>query len=173
MACRKSPASTHKGRHVADVAAWSQDATNQHMPHMAVDPNARKLTLSFPGGSLTATRGLLTSLFGPGLIAAESTGTATVSVKAHQRVRVIGGPAKNIAANSYTRTKYPSGTLSGSAGGESIAIFDEGDWWTARLSGSHQDFNAFLEGATWASNKTINWRSEKGKPYGPFVPQNV
>lgn len=140
---------------------------------MAADANARKLTLSFPGGSLTATRGLLVSLFGEGLIAAESTGTATVSVKAHQRVRVIGGPAKNIAANTYTRTKYPSGSLSGAAGGESIAVFDEGDWWTARLSGSHQDFNAFLEGATWASNKTINWRSEKGKPYGPFVPQNV
>ena len=140
---------------------------------MAVDPNARKLTLSFPGGALTATRGLLVSLFGEGLIAAEATGTATVSVKAHTRTRVIGGPAKNVAATSYARTKYPSGNLSGAAGGEQIAIFDSGDWWTARLSGSHQDFCAFLSGATWASNKTINWKSEKGKPYGPFVPQNV
>lgn len=140
---------------------------------MASDPNAQKLTIAFPGGSITATRGLLTSLFGNGLIAAEAMGTANVSVKAHSRVRVIGGPATNVSATSYQRVKFPSGSPSGAAAGEEIRVADGGGWWTVRLNGSHQDFNAFLAGATWETGKTINWVSEKGTPYGPFVPQTV
>lgn len=135
---------------------------------MASDPNASKISLPFPGGSITATRGLLTALFGEDLVEAGSTGTSTVSVKSHTRTRVIGGPSTNVAANSYQRVKFPAARSNGGAGGEAIQFFFGGDWWTARLSGSHQDLSAWLAAANWSSNQTILWRSEKGTKYGPF-----
>lgn len=148
----------------------AQDATNQLGLRMALDPNARKVTIPFPGGSITATRGLLNALFGAELVTAGTTGTSNVSVGSHQRVRVIGGPAKTIAANTYARKKFPSARSNGGSGGEPVAFLYGGDWWTARLTGSHQDLCSWLEGANWASNETILWRSEKGTKYGPFTP---
>lgn len=135
---------------------------------MALDPNASKVSIPFNGGSLTATKGLLTALFGEELVQVASTGSQPVTVKSHSRVRVIGGPSTNVAGTSYTRTKYPSSSSNGGAGGEAIALYVDGDWWTARLTGSHQDFNAFLQNATWASGELAIWRSEKGTKYGPF-----
>lgn len=137
---------------------------------MAIDPNARKISLPFPGGSITATRGLLNALFGEELVTAGTTGTSNVSVKSHTRVRVIGGPGTSIGANTYSRKRFPSARSNGGAGGEAIAFLVGGDWWTARLTGSHQDLCDWLEGANWASNSTILWRSEKGTKYGPFTP---
>lgn len=137
---------------------------------MAVDQNARRISVGFPGGSLSASRGLLTALFGPGLVNANQSGTESVSVKSHSRVRVIGGPATSVSATNYNRVKYPSGRSNGGAGGEAIRLFVAGDWWTARLTGSHQDFNNWLESSTWASGATAMWRSEKGTTYGPFTP---
>lgn len=128
--------------------------------------------MGFPGGSLSATRGLLVALFGPALVNAAQTGTDAVSVKAHSRTRVIGGPATSVSATNYSRVKYPSGRSNGGAGGEAIRLFVGGDWWTARLTGSHQDFNSWLESSTWASGVTAMWRSEKGTTYGPFTPSN-
>lgn len=137
---------------------------------MALDPNARKVSLPFPGGSITATKGLLEALFGEALVDAGMTGSTNVSVGSHQRVRVIGGPATNVAANVYTRKKFPSARSNGGAGGEAIAFLFGGDWWTARLTGSHQDLCSWLENANWSSGQTILWRSEKGTKYGPFTP---
>jgi hypothetical protein len=135
---------------------------------MAVDPNARKLTIGFSGGSLTATRGLLASLFGPDLVQQATDETIQVSVRTHQRFRVIGGEASSVASSNYSRKRYPQGSGSGTAGGEPIRLFVDGDWWTARLSGSHQAFNAFLRTSTWASGENAIWKSERGTPYGPF-----
>ena len=137
---------------------------------MAVDQNARRITIGFPGGSLSASRGLLTTLFGASLVNSSQSGTESVSVKAHSRVRVIGSAATSVSANNYNRTKYPSGRSNGGAGGEAIRLFVAGDWWTARLTGSHQDFNSWLEDSTWGSGATAMWRSEKGTTYGPFTP---
>lgn len=135
---------------------------------MAVDPNARKISLPFPGGSLTATRGLLVALFGQDLVNAGLSGTASVSVKSHSRQRVIGGPSTSVSATSYTRKKFPAASSNGGSGGEPIALLVNGDWWTARLTGSHQDFNSWLEDSTWGSGQNALWRSEKGTKYGPF-----
>ena len=137
---------------------------------MAVDPKARKVSVGFPGGSITGTRGLLEAAFGAGLVAADQSGTDTISRKAHSRTRVIGGSSTNVDATTYELKKFPSGRPGGAMGGEAIQLQVGGDWWTARLSGSHQDFNAWLAGAVWEANKTIYWRSEKGKTYGPFAP---
>lgn len=140
---------------------------------MAIDQNARRVTMGFPGGSLSATRGLLVALFGPELVNASQTGTASVSVQSHSRVRVIGGAATAVSSTTYTRKKFPSGRSNGGAGGEAIKLMVAGDWWTARLTGSHQDFNDWLENSTWASGNTAMWRSEKGTTYGPFTPSTA
>jgi hypothetical protein len=137
---------------------------------MAVDPNARKISIGFPGGSITATRGLLTAIFGPDLVAQAVAESFTVSRKSHSRVRVIGGASTSVAGTNYTRKRYGAAPSNGGAGGEAIAMMYQGDWWTARLSGSHQAFNDWLKNSTWASGVAAMWRSEKGTKYGPFVP---
>lgn len=136
---------------------------------MPTDNLAKNLTLNFPGGSLTATRGLLETMFGSNFsgLATEPV-VSTVSVTGHTRRRVVGGPVTNVAANTYTRKKYPSSNSSGAAGGEQIAINLGGDIWTARLSGSHQNFCDFLLGNDGPLTEVVFWTSEKGKPYGPF-----
>lgn len=136
---------------------------------MALDDKARKVALNFPGGSLTATRGLLEAVYGPNLTGAGATvTTATISVSGHSRKRVIGGEATSVAATNYTRKKYPTAVNGGAAGGEAIALLVGGRYWTARLSGSHQDFADFLVGSSFYQNAPLFWRSEKGTQYGPF-----
>lgn len=137
---------------------------------MATDPNARKISIGFPGGSITATRGLLTAIFGPDLVAQAEAEQISVSRKSHTRVRVIGGDSTSVGATSYAVKRYGAAPSNGGAGGEAIAMMYQGDWWTARLSGSHQDFNSWLKNSTWASGVAAMWRSEKGTKYGPFVP---
>lgn len=135
---------------------------------MAVDPNARKLTIGFSGGSLTATKGLLTALFGEDLVTQAAAETINVSRRSHQRFRVIGGDATSVASSNYSRKRFPQGGDSGAGGGEPIRLFVEGDWWTARLSGNHQSFCKFLESSTWGSGANAIWKSERGTSYGPF-----
>lgn len=136
---------------------------------MAVDTQARKLTIGFNGGSLTATKGLLEALFGDDLVQQASDETIAVSVRTHNRVRVIGGDSTSVASFNYERKRYPSGGDSGAGGGEPVRLFVDGDWWTARLSGSHQDFCKFLRGSEWGSGKNAIWKSERGTSYGPFT----
>jgi len=136
---------------------------------MALDPKARKIALNFPGGTLTASQGLLEAVFGPNLTGAgEAVTTSTVSVSGHSRTRVIGGASKTVGAFNYTRKKYPTAVAGGAAGGEPIALLVGGKYWTARLSGSHQEFADFLSGAEFFLNGAMFWRSEKGTKYGPF-----
>jgi hypothetical protein len=136
---------------------------------MALDPKARKVALNYPGGSLTATQGLLEAVFGPNLTGAgDSVTTSTVSVSGHSRVRVIGGASKTVGAFNYSRKKYPTAVNGGAAGGEPIALLVNGKYWTARLSGSHQEFADFLSGASFFLDGALFWRSEKGTQYGPF-----
>jgi hypothetical protein len=136
---------------------------------MALDTKARKVALNYEGGTLTATIGLLEAIFGPDLIGAGSAvTTSTVSVGGHTRVRVIGGPGKTVSGYNYARKKYPIAVSGGAAGGEPIALLVNGKYWTARLSGSHQEFADFLQSASIKLSAPLFWRSERGTQYGPF-----
>lgn len=135
-----------------------------------MDPQARKISLGFPGGSLTATRGLLEALFGANLVNASQYGQSTISVQGHSRIRVIGGASTPVAAHNYVAKKYPTGQRGGGSAGEPVRFFYNGDWWTARLTGSHQALNEWLSGSPGAGTQALLWRSEKGTPYGPFQP---
>lgn len=136
---------------------------------MPVDNLAKKVTVNFPGGSISATRGLLEAMFGTNFSGLGTNGEeSTVSVKGHTQRRVIGGPATTIAARTYSRVKFPVGSSSSAAGGEAILIDLGGDKWTARLSGSHQAFCTFLLGNSGPLTQNVFWQSEKGTKYGPF-----
>jgi hypothetical protein len=122
---------------------------------MAVDKKARKFSLTWDGGYLTATVGLLTALYGADFAEKVGAGKAkTVSVKGHTRTRVIGGPSTPVSSYDYSVIDYPRRINGGAAGGQPIKIEVDGSWWSARLGGSVQDFKAFLAGA--------------GKPTAPF-----
>ena len=135
---------------------------------MTIDPKAKKMTYTYKGGSITATRGLLEAIFGPALVSNELEESKQVSRSAHSRRVVIGGPATGVRAASYTKKRYGTTAGQGASGGEEIKFLVGADYWTARLYGSHQAFVEFLKTATWQSGNAAIWYSEKGTKYGPF-----
>lgn len=135
---------------------------------MTLDPKAKKMTLTYPGGSITATRGLLEAIFGPALIQSELNESKTVNRARHDRRVVIGGPVTSVKPASFTLKRYGTVAGQGASGGEEIKFMVGADFWTARLYGSHQAFAEYLKGATWQSGSACVFYSEKGKKYGPF-----
>jgi hypothetical protein len=132
---------------------------------MASDPKGRNFSLTYQGGYLNTTIGLLEALYGADFEQKVGAGQAkTVNVKAHTRQRVIGGPVTNIAAHSFGMIDYPRRLSGGSMGGQSIRIESGGSWWTARLGGSVQDFKAFLAG-TGKPTSAFQFITEKGGLY--------
>lgn len=134
-----------------------------------MDEKARKISIGFPGGSLTATRGLMEALFGSALANTATPEVGTVSVQGHTRTRVIGGGGTSVGGYSYNRVKYPTGQGGGAAGGEPIRFVVDGSEWTVRLNGSHQDLNAWLATSPGSGATSLIYKSEKGTSYGPFV----
>jgi hypothetical protein len=115
---------------------------------MAVDPKARKFTLSWDGGYLTARVGLLEAIYGVDFMEKVGAGSAKdISVKGHSRQRVIGGPSKTVGGYSYRVIDYPHRRKGAASGGQPIKIMYRGKPWTARLGGSVQDFKGWLAGA--------------------------
>jgi len=136
---------------------------------MALDPLARDVTIPFPGGNCNCTRGLAETLFGADLGALESNPVPTnVSVRSHQRVRVIGQPATTVGAHNYTYDKYPT-ALSGLAeGGQPCLVtLNDGSSWTIRVSGPLNEFATFLRDNTTQTG--IFFTSQRGTKYGPFT----
>lgn len=135
---------------------------------MTLDPEARKITINYAGGSIYMTIGALKSLLGDNYETLVSTAEdAEVSVTAHSRTRVIGGPTTAVAAHTYTYTKWPT-SESGFADGGSVVLVSwlgsDGEW-TARITGSFADFGTFLQNSAQAPSF---FRSQRGTKYGPF-----
>ena len=128
----------------------------------------RNYTISFPGGSLTATKDVLKSMFeDDNLFDTCNPETKEVSRKQYNwtsypqsdEVRIVQG-------TNYTLKNYSNGGNSRAAAGEPIKILINNDFWTARLQGSHQDFMDFL----CANRSSLRdgfsyWVSQKGSPY--------
>ena len=135
---------------------------------MAGDLNARRVTINYDGGSFEMALGNIKGLFGESVVSEQTGGKdVTVSVKSHSRTRVIGGPATNVAANSYTYKQFPSSSNSLAAGGEEVAVWWEGSEgrWISRVSGPLYAFGEYLNSA--AGFDTF-FRAAGGKTYGPF-----
>lgn len=135
---------------------------------MAADPKARKITIPYPGGSMSGTRGLLEALFGPDLVQVATTTPTNVNRSGHTRRRVIGGDSTGVGGASYQIGQYPSSRHNGGAGGRPIRVNLGGNWWTLRITGSIQRFVAFASGANWATDEAVAIITEKGTALGPF-----
>ena len=138
-----------------------------------MDPDAQEISINYAGGSCVMTVGLARAIFGEDSQILRAQGVSTnVSVRGHQRVRVIGQPATTVGAYTYEYTQWPVGSSSSAAGGEAIMIRAEGTagWWTARLKGSCWEFGTFLNEN--APNATT-FKTEAGTPYGPFIAENL
>lgn len=140
--------------------------------HMAGDLNARRLTINYDGGSLEMAVGNIKSLFADNLISDFTKGVEeTVTVKGHERVRVIGGPKTTVASNTYTYTQFPSSGNSQAAGGEEVLFSWEGSegWWTGRVNGPLWKLAEYL-------NSTVPFpaffKAKGGRTYGPFSKTN-
>ena len=142
-----------------------QDGARVQSWPVAFDPKARKFSLSWDGGYLSTTAGLLEALYGKDFMNKVGAGPArTITVKSHSRQRVIGGASKTVSGYSYGMVKYPRRVSGGASGGQEIKIEYGGDWWTARLGGSVQDFKQFLSGTGKPSN-AFQFVTEKGGLY--------
>lgn len=136
---------------------------------MAVDQDARKFSVSWNGGALTATVGLLKAIYGQDWETKVGAGAAkTVSVKSHTRQRVIGGPAKTVSGYNYSIVEYPRKVRGGASGGQPIQILLGGSFWTARLTGSIQDFKAFLAGVGKPAT-SFTFVTQKGGEYSSTI----
>ena len=135
---------------------------------MALDVDAKEVTIAYPGGSVTMTVGNAKDLFGADNPLVTAIGVETsVTVKSHSRTRVIGGPSKSISSYGYTYTQWPTGGHGAAAGGEEVAMSwtgSDGDW-IARVSGSLWEFGTFLNSN---SPKIVFFNAVGGKKYGPF-----
>lgn len=135
---------------------------------MAQDLDARETSINYDGGSLTMTVGNLKSLFGTdsNLFGADGQ-PAEVSVKSHQRTRVIGFPATTVAAHVREYIQWPTNDRSNAAGGTPIVMSwtdSEGEW-GARVSGPLWKLATFLQSN---SPKAVWFHAKGGKGYGPF-----
>ncbi len=133
-----------------------------------MDPDAKDLTLNYPGGSLTMPLGALKDLLGDdftGLTPVPE--TKQVTVKSHSRTRVIGQPATNVTGFSYEFTQWPTSQANNAAAGDVVLLtWDGSDGpWTGRITGAFSALGIFLVAN---STKPVAFRSERGTKYGPF-----
>jgi len=136
---------------------------------MALDPQARDVRIAYAGGSVSMTSGLAKTVFSTDFAPLESQPVSTnVSVRSHQRVRVIGQPATTVAAHNYTYDKYPTTQSSLAEGGEPVMLtITDGSSWTARVSGPLNEFATFLADNTILTG--VFFQSQRGTNYGPFA----
>lgn len=136
---------------------------------MADDMDARQITLNYTGGSIEMSVGNAKDIFGDDFkdLNPDPVDT-TVSVKSHNRTRVIGGGSKSISSYSYTYKQWPTSLCSQAGSGTVILMSWEGSdgQFTARVSGS------MAEAAQYFSDnvtKTLVFRTKRGTEYGPFT----
>jgi hypothetical protein len=136
------------------------------VPNEATEGLYREITMTFPGGSLTAKRDVLESLFNVDLLPDQcAPAERVVTRKEYTRTKFVGAtPSAIIRTEPYVLRTYGSGDSSNAAGGEPIRFLINNSWWTARLNGTHQDFNNYLcvNRASFKYN-AIYWVSSGGR----------
>ena len=128
----------------------------------------RVVTVNYEGGSITATRGLLSAVFKGELDKlVGDPPDVSVSVASHSRTRVIGGASSNVQSHSRSYKGWPTSQASQSAAGKVVYITWQGetDWWTARVTGAMADFADFMKANT---SQAAQFRTSRGTKYGPF-----
>ena len=138
------------------------------VPNEVTAGSYMNITLTFPGGSLTAKRDVLESIFDPNLLPSTcDPKEVTVSPKEYVRTKYAGAsPSAIIKKQPYVLKTYGSGETGSAAGGEPIKFLIDGSWWTCRLTGSHQDFMDYLcSNLESLKSDATYWISAKGRKY--------
>ena len=136
---------------------------------MAVDLDARDITLNYTGGSVTMAVGNAKDIFGDDFSGLDPGPVETsVTVKSHSRTRVIGSPATNVAGYNYIYAQWPTSTASNAAAGTVIYMTwtGSGGDFTGRVSGSMSALATFFTANT---KKALSFRTQRGTKYGPFA----
>ena len=129
----------------------------------------RSATINFSGGYIEASYGNLIQTFYD-LTSSGSTGTRSVTRKAHTRTNTIGGTSTPVAETTYTEAIIPRRNSSGAAGGQPITVITPVGSYTARLGGSIEDFVAWVGDSILIKViDSMTFMSERGATYGPFV----
>jgi hypothetical protein len=117
--------------------------------NVAIDPKARTVTLSYPGGTVTAVLGLIEYIFG----------TQTIGWQ------TLAGPA--LTPGGRRRRKYGTRQRSAAAGGRVMNLrLDEGHVWQVRYSGTDLDFISAVISKTVPGRVKQAW-TPRGTIYGP------
>ena len=130
----------------------------------------REGTISFIAGSITATRGVLASMFKKGKF---DNGCETFLSErkriSYPRTQFIGDTPRIVDGSNWQEIRFPSKKKGLAAGGEPIKLRIDGEYWTARLSGTHYAFMTWLCGENEKGNlaTVITWQSARGTTYGP------
>jgi len=138
------------------------------VPNPVTSDLYRNYTISFPGGSLTATRDVLTSIFkNDRLPSTCNPEEKIVTRKEYVRTKYPGAPVSNIIKTEpYTLKNYSNGGNSRASAGEPIRFLIDGSFWTARLVGSHQDFQDYLcDNTESLKGDATYWISNLGSPF--------
>ena len=139
---------------------------------MPLDPDARRMTINYEGGSIEMAVGNVRSLWSD-QIPSDFTGgeQVTVSVRGHSRTRIIGGPSRQLEPNTYTYTQFPSSGNGQAAGGEEVMMSWDGSegWWTTRVNGPMWKLGEYLNKT---SPRAAFFKVKGGRTYGPFSKEN-
>ena len=139
---------------------------------MSADMDAKEITLRYEGGSITMSRGNAKDIFGPDFSGLNPGPVErSVEVKAHTRVRTIGGASKSIDRYSYTFQSWPRSSASNARAGTVIYMEwegSEGDF-TGRVTGSMAKACSYFNDNV---AKVLGFRTQRGTEYGPFAPSN-
>ena len=122
---------------------------------MAIDPKARNVTLSYEGGTITGSLGLIQYVFGEQTLSWDITGL----------------PPSAPGGNS--RRKYGSRQRSAAAGGKVMFLrLNTGDAWTVRYTGTAIKFiDAVLSKSI--RGRVIQAWTTRGTLYGPQIGELV
>lgn len=143
-------------------------AEPRFVPNETTPDLYRTFTISFSGGSLTATRDVLASIFKDDVLPGTCNPSITrVSRKEYVTSKYPGAtPSPIIKTEAYDLKNYSNGRSSRAAAGEAIRFLINGSFWTARLNGTHQNFMDWLcENTDSLEGDSTYWVSNRGKPF--------
>ena len=130
---------------------------------MATDE--RILTIPYQGGAISSFGANLKDVFGQNFEGLKvQPENVSVSVSAHSRTRVIGGPSTNVSGHTYRLDSWPRQPVDPAAGGTTILMtLSDGEDWTFRVSGPFWKLNNFLKDNMVPDS--IFYRTERGTQY--------
>ena len=131
----------------------------------------RKIFLNYEGGSLRCSLGLLMAIFKEGELPSACTAILKeIPSYTYQRTAEIGGVAKEVTVNGYTRKYYPSTPANQASGGTKINLSADGKYWTGWVSGTITSFVDYLCTNLDNLNGPLIFKTDVGANYGPYLP---